>query len=728
MTGKCSKCRVVACQRCKPPRSRSRRKRRPPIKVRLPSKTWKVDVAILVLSIGPAVVTSSAVPVETAGASNPPDFCPTEPTYPHPFISRLQCKLCAPGQYVEHHCTSTTSSQSSCVACPPRKYQPCPSSNIRCHPCSDCGDFLVDDGRFGPPREPCSPTQDNICHCPQDKYWSLEDPGCKMTNSCGPGEGVAHQATYKSDTVCITCQDGFYSNETSHVQVCAECRRCEEEGLETLQPCSTTSDAVCSTDGSSAPPSPDPLPSSQIQDAGLEWWKIFLIALAATCLLVGIILLIIWKRRRNGAVPNNTANCAAQVNVTYNTRNGVVYTAVSQGPFNSAVPATIPANAAVPGAAVPPSANGAVLVAAVHPSANGAVPGAAHPPSSANGAVPGAAHPPSSANGAVPGAAIPPFSNAAISSCSANGAVPSTAVRPSSANGVVSGAAVPLASQNGVAIPSSSVNGAIHGAVPYPPSCVAVPPPSANGAAYAAVFDGIRSEQQKDNCNPAAQNSSAIIGQPSSAVIGQQPSSAMQCEQPESNANSWPARSASTDQPQCSAVPRQLVSIQQPSSAAGSGQPSTTITACQPSSAVYSAVPSAGPTRSQNMQQGADGSNNDSANPDSWTDPKATIQGCPVPDTHDPEGNTKDLNQKDAHDAVEELPVHNNRSRSSSRDVDAVQDSKDPPNNADDALEKEAREPVQDTELEGAAGPLQARQGPYGSSNENIPAAAVTHR
>eukprot|EP00058_Branchiostoma_floridae_P018393 XP_002603882.1 hypothetical protein BRAFLDRAFT_70536 [Branchiostoma floridae] len=214
---------------------------------------WKV--AILVLSIGPVGCTSGAVPVETAGASNPPDFCPTEDTYPHPFIRGIQCKPCAPGQFVKSHCT-LSSTQSLCMDCPRGKYQPCPSSNDRCHTCSDCGDFLVGDGRSVPPREPCSTTQDNICRCPQDWYWSLEEQRCKMTKPCDPGEGVAHQATYKSDIVCIACQDGFFSNETSHVQVCAECRMCEEEGLETLQPCSRTSDAVCSTDGSSTPPSP----------------------------------------------------------------------------------------------------------------------------------------------------------------------------------------------------------------------------------------------------------------------------------------------------------------------------------------------------------------------------------------------------------------------------------------------------------------------------------------
>ncbi|CAH1239286.1 TNFRSF11B [Branchiostoma lanceolatum] len=227
MSGKGLKCRVVACQRRKSPRSH--RARRP---------TWaRAEAAMFVLSLG-----SCASHVQPGGAADLPAFCPPEQTYPHPSLPGLNCDFCPPGHYVDpgHHCTRGTT-QSVCAPCPQGKYQPCPTSNTRCHPCSDCGEFLLGDGRFGPPLEPCSPSQDNVCGCPQDGYWSLEEPGCKARTPCGPGEGVAHQATYKSDAVCIACQDGFYSSEASRLQVCQECSRCEE----TLQPCTRTNNTVC---------------------------------------------------------------------------------------------------------------------------------------------------------------------------------------------------------------------------------------------------------------------------------------------------------------------------------------------------------------------------------------------------------------------------------------------------------------------------------------------------
>ncbi|XP_019624864.1 PREDICTED: nascent polypeptide-associated complex subunit alpha, muscle-specific form-like isoform X2 [Branchiostoma belcheri] len=809
MPDPCSRCRVIACQRCKLPRSRRTRRVKP---------TWagtKKSSAMFVLSLG-----SCTALVQTTGADNTPDFCPTEHTYPHPSIPGLTCELCPAGHYVEDHCTPG-STRSTCLVCPDNKYQPCPSSNLRCHSCSDCSAAWLD-GRSAPPILPCSQTQDNICQCPQDRFWSLVEPGCKVKTPCGPGQGVAHQATYKSDTVCITCQDGFFSNETSLVQVCGECRRCEEEGLETREPCNTTSNAVCS-----ALPSVGTLPSTSLQHKdGLEWWKITLIVMSAVGALLAGVGIIGYIRKK--MTTNNAANGAV---VTYNPGNSAVYTAVPPVPQNAAVPrAAVPPahqngaiphpaippasqNGAVPHAAVPPaSQNGAVPHAAVPPaSQNGAVPHAAVPPASQNGVVLHAAVPPASQNGAVPHAAIPPaFLNgavphSAVPPSSQNGAVPYAAIPPASLNGAVSYAAIPPASSNGAvpcaAIPPSpsnsavphtafpqnaavsspaiysenvsvpadilqaSPNGAIHATIPCslanavprpssngvvtgaaitPPLAnrsvpAAVPPPSTVRAVYAAAYNGTTSPQSQDNCGPVGQPSSVVIGQPSSVVIGQpssavigqpnssliaqprsaasydtaQPNSAVQQIQFESGPTGPQTRSATGDQPQRSVI------AEQPNSGAESAERSTTFTACQPSSA----VPSAGPIEYENMEQetaprGAGESNNHTAyHQDSWTDPKAIIQGCPVTDNHDPENNTEDLDQKDAHDPLLELPV-NNGSRSSR--VEAVQDSKDPPNNADDALEKEAREPVQVTEY--PSGPT--RQGPYGSSNEDIPGAS----
>ncbi|XP_078697720.1 uncharacterized protein LOC144925555 isoform X2 [Branchiostoma floridae x Branchiostoma belcheri] len=792
MSGPCSRCRVIACQSCKLPRSRRTRRVKPP---------WAgPEAAMFVLSFCTALV-------QTTGADNTPDFCPTEHTYPHPSIPGLTCELCPAGHYVKDHCTPG-STQSKCLVCPDNKYQPCPSSNLRCHSCSDCSAAWLD-GRSAPPILPCSQTQDNICQCPQDRYWSLVEPGCKVKTPCGPGQGVAHQATYKSDTVCIRCQDGFFSNETSLVQVCGECRRCEEEGLETREPCSTTSNAVCST-----PFSVGTLPSTSLQHKeGLERWKITLIVISAVGALlagVGIIGCI-----RKKMTTNNAANGAV---VTYNRGNDAVYTAVPPVPQNAAIhrAAVPPAsqNGAIPHAAVPPthqngavspaSQNGAVPRAAVPPashsqSQNGAVPHAAVPPASQNGAIPRAAIPPAHQNGAVPLAAVPPASqngavpHAAIPPASLNGAVPHSAIPPASSNGAVPCAAIPpspsnsavphtafpenaaisspaIYSENGsvpAAIPQASPNGAIHatipcslanavprpssgGAVPgaaIPPPLVnrsvpaAVPPPSTIGAVYAAAYNETTSPQSQDNCGPVGQPSSVVIGQPSSVVIGQpnsvvigqpssavigqpnssliaqprsaasyataQPNSAVQQIQFESGPTGPQTRSATGDQPQRSVI------AEQPNSGAESAERSTTFTACQPSSA----APSADLTEHENMEQ-----QTAPRGADSWTDPKATIQGCPVTDSHDPENNAKDLDQKDAHDPLPELPV-NNGSRSSRDEVEAVQDSKDPPNNADDALEKEAREPVQVTEY--PSGPT--RQGPYGSSNEDIPG-STQHR
>ncbi|XP_035697778.1 tumor necrosis factor receptor superfamily member 11B-like [Branchiostoma floridae] len=172
------------------------------------------------LCIGISIVIVAVVaslPVSSQ-ATETPDWCPDDSTGTFQLPSGVICNLCPPGTYVTQDCTADNPNPQceNCTAT--RHYNPCYSYADRCNTCSDCSPIL-DDGRDGMvDGEECTPTRDRVCTCPSNAYWDFQTASCKAKTLCDEGYGVAHIATYKTDTVCIECVDGTFSDEKSLTQ------------------------------------------------------------------------------------------------------------------------------------------------------------------------------------------------------------------------------------------------------------------------------------------------------------------------------------------------------------------------------------------------------------------------------------------------------------------------------------------------------------------------------
>ncbi|NXS54215.1 TNR4 factor, partial [Brachypteracias leptosomus] len=59
------------------------------------------------------------------------------------------------------------------------------------------------------------------------------------------GEGMNQRCTAKSDTVCVPCQEGFFSSEHNH-NFCHVCTTCDtRRGSVEVKKCEKTSDRIC---------------------------------------------------------------------------------------------------------------------------------------------------------------------------------------------------------------------------------------------------------------------------------------------------------------------------------------------------------------------------------------------------------------------------------------------------------------------------------------------------
>ncbi|PKK24109.1 tumor necrosis factor receptor superfamily, member 4 [Columba livia] len=69
--------------------------------------------------------------------------------------------------------------------------------------------------------------------------------GEKCCNDCAPGERMKDRCTATADTVCVPCQDQFFSSEHHH-SFCNSCTICQTwKGSVELKKCEKTSDRLC---------------------------------------------------------------------------------------------------------------------------------------------------------------------------------------------------------------------------------------------------------------------------------------------------------------------------------------------------------------------------------------------------------------------------------------------------------------------------------------------------
>lgn len=92
----------------------------------------------------------------------------------------------------------------------------------------------------------CTAKEDTVCGCVSGFYCNDADCShCRPVRHCPPGEGVKVQASRTTDTVCVPCEDGTYSNISDFHSPCKTHTRCEDIGRVLQIPGTAKTDAIC---------------------------------------------------------------------------------------------------------------------------------------------------------------------------------------------------------------------------------------------------------------------------------------------------------------------------------------------------------------------------------------------------------------------------------------------------------------------------------------------------
>ncbi|XP_042317549.1 tumor necrosis factor receptor superfamily member 11B [Sceloporus undulatus] len=161
----------------------------------------------------------------------PPKYLHYDPTTSRQLI----CDQCPPGTYVKQHCT--TSSKTECAPCPDQYYADDWNSNEECQYCNVvCKELQYE-------KVECSSTKNRVCECIEGRHLELEF--CLKHTACPPGFGVVQQGTPERDTVCESCPEGYFSNETSSEAACQQHTNCSALGVKIMRKGDATCDNVC---------------------------------------------------------------------------------------------------------------------------------------------------------------------------------------------------------------------------------------------------------------------------------------------------------------------------------------------------------------------------------------------------------------------------------------------------------------------------------------------------
>ncbi|CAI9543377.1 unnamed protein product [Staurois parvus] len=183
------------------------------------------------------------------------------------------CSLCRPGQRLDKDCTE--SSESVCVDCKDGEYQDKWNQETDCLPHQYCGENLgfrkISEGT----------REKNVdCVCQDGKHCSSQQCETCMSNKrCSPGHGVTQKADRYSDTECVPCLDGTFSNVTSDTEPCKDWQSCTNSQQQ-IRPGTNKSDAVCG---------PRPKNSTWIY-----------IVVVLTVLIIGLVIFFFVRKRRRG--------------------------------------------------------------------------------------------------------------------------------------------------------------------------------------------------------------------------------------------------------------------------------------------------------------------------------------------------------------------------------------------------------------------------------------------
>lgn len=148
-----------------------------------------------------------------------------------------RCELCPPGTFVKKPCTIQNTS-GECEACPSGTYSAFFSGMSECLSCSTCRD-----------------DQEEVSSC-----------------------------TSKNNTVC-QCKKGTFCPPDQPCEICVACKTDCPEDQHIKDPCSSTSDLLCTTPSSPSSTSPTGI--------------IITAAVVAPLLIIGIVVCVYWKSRNN---------------------------------------------------------------------------------------------------------------------------------------------------------------------------------------------------------------------------------------------------------------------------------------------------------------------------------------------------------------------------------------------------------------------------------------------
>ncbi|KAM4608048.1 tumor necrosis factor receptor superfamily member 6B [Discoglossus pictus] len=149
----------------------------------------------------------------------------------------LTCQQCPPGTFVVRHCSAQTGTQ--CGQCPELHYTQYWNYVDRCRYCNVfCGDQEQ-------VKLECNATHNRVCECRPGYHRGSHF--CVRHTKCGPGFGVAQEGTPDSDTKCVQCPPGTFSETSSESQRCQPHQDCSDIGLHVNVPGTLYHNTLCTT-------------------------------------------------------------------------------------------------------------------------------------------------------------------------------------------------------------------------------------------------------------------------------------------------------------------------------------------------------------------------------------------------------------------------------------------------------------------------------------------------
>lgn len=185
------------------------------------------------------VVVVSAQVLTTTTPADQPVLSPRHYQHTDPNSgTQLVCNKCPAGTYVSVHCSPTAVRE--CSPCPEGTFTRAENGVQQCHHCRDpCPAGHIE-------KSPCTATQDRICTCPPNSFFSGEGgTGCKLHSLCPAGTRVKKRGTETEDVICKPCTKGTFSNVKSSAMKCRTHTDCQAQGLVLLTPGTRETDNVC---------------------------------------------------------------------------------------------------------------------------------------------------------------------------------------------------------------------------------------------------------------------------------------------------------------------------------------------------------------------------------------------------------------------------------------------------------------------------------------------------